>query len=147
MSPCMPFRHEEACARVRAIPRADITKHPNKDFRIEVIEDRTQFYSSFAIDIVKRIQKAGREGRKCVLILPVGPVPQYAIAAEMINRLGVSCRHLVTLNMDEYANEQGETAPADWPGSFATSMRQSFFARIRADLRPLEENMKCPTHR
>ena len=42
MSRFIPFRDEEACARVRAIPRADITKHPNKDFRIEVIEDRTQ---------------------------------------------------------------------------------------------------------
>src|ERR1041384_3761805 len=134
MSRFIPFRDEEACARVRAIPRADITKHPNEDFRIEVIEDRRQFYSRFAIDIGERIRRAGREERKCVLILPVGPVPQYAIAAEMINRLGLSCRHLVTFNMDEYANEQGEPAPADWPGSFATSMRQSFFARIRADL-------------
>jgi glucosamine-6-phosphate deaminase len=147
MSRFIPFRDEEACTRVRTIRRADITKHPRPDFRIEVIEDRTQFYSRFAIDIVERIQKAGREGRKCVLILPVGPVPQYAIAAEMINRLGVSCRHLVTFNMDEYANEHGETAPADWPGSFATSMRQSFFARIRADLRPPDANIHFPTHR
>jgi glucosamine-6-phosphate deaminase len=73
-------------------------------------------------------------------------VPQYAIAAEMINRLGLSCRHLVTFNMDEYANEHGETAPADWPGSFATSMRHSFFARIREDLRPLDQNIHFPTH-
>ena len=84
MSRFIPFRDEQACARVRAIRRTDITKHTNPDFRIEVIEDRTQFYSRFAIDMVERIQKAGREGRKCVLILPVGPVPQYAIAAEMI---------------------------------------------------------------
>ena len=51
-----------------------------------------------------------------MLILPVGPVPQYAIAADMINRQRIDCRHLVTFNMDEYANDQGRTAPADWEG-------------------------------
>jgi glucosamine-6-phosphate deaminase len=49
--------------------------------------------------------------------------------------------------MDEYANEKGETAPADWEGSFATSMRQSFFNLIRKDLRPREKNIHFPTHR
>ena len=147
MSKFIPFRDEKACARVRAIRREDITKHPNQEFRIEVIDDRIQFYSRFAIDIVERIRKAAQAGKNCVLILPVGPVPQYAIAAEMINRSNLSCRHLVTFNMDEYANEAGETAPADWEGSFATSMRLSFFARIRKDLRPLEKNINFRTHK
>jgi len=146
LSKFIPFRDEKACARVRAIRRQDITKHANEEFRIEVIDDRVQFYSRFAIDIVERIRTAAEAGSKCVLILPVGPVPQYAIAAEMINRSNLSCRHLVTFNMDEYANEAGETAPGDWEGSFATSMRQSFFARIRKDLRPLEKNIHFPTH-
>ncbi|HVR70152.1 MAG TPA: hypothetical protein VMT87_04835 [Vicinamibacteria bacterium] len=147
MSRFIPFRDEAACARVRAIRKEDMARHPNPAFRIEVIEDRVQFYSRFAIDIVERIRAAAEAGRKCVLILPVGPVPQYAIAAEMINRAHLSCRHLVTFNMDEYANEAGETAPADWEGSFATSMRQSFFDRIRKELRPLDRNVHFPTHR
>jgi glucosamine-6-phosphate deaminase len=143
----IPFRDEKACARVRAIKRSDLTEHANKRFRIEIIDDKIQFYSRFAIDIVTRIQKAGEAGKSCVLILPVGPVPQYRIAAEMINRQGISCRHLTTFNMDEYANEKGETAPADWEGSFATSMRQSFFEKLDPKLRPLDKNIHFPTHR
>jgi glucosamine-6-phosphate deaminase len=145
MSRFISFQDAEACARVRAIRRADLARHPNPAFRIEVIDDRTQFYSRFAIDIVQRLQQAAEAGRQCVLILPVGPVPQYAIAAEMINRLSLSCRHLVTFNMDEYADEHGRTAPAEWEGSFATSMRQSFFARLRPELRPREANIHFPT--
>jgi len=99
------------------------------------------------VDIVSRIKKAQDEGRRCVLILPVGPVPQYRIAADIINRTGLCCHHLVTFNMDEYADDRGETAPPDWEGSFATSMRQSFFGLIREDLRPLERNIHFPTHR
>ena len=62
----------------------------------------------------------------------------------MINRQRISCRHLVTFNMDEYADEQGRTAPADWEGSFATSMRQSFFDQIDPDLRPLDDEHPLP---
>jgi glucosamine-6-phosphate deaminase len=145
LAPFIPFRDEKACARVRAITRANLTRHPNPNFKISIIDGPVEFYSAFALDIVARIVDAAKAGRPCVLILPVGPVPQYAIAAEMINRLGISCRHLVTFNMDEYADDRGRTAPADWEGSFATSMRQSFFARIRKDLRPPEKNIHFPT--
>jgi glucosamine-6-phosphate deaminase len=65
----------------------------------------------------------------------------------MINRMGISCKHLITFNMDEYANEKGETAPADWEGSFATSMHQSFFEKIDPKLRPVDKNIHFPTHR
>jgi len=147
LSSFIAFRDAAECARVRAIRRADITRHRNPAFRIEVIDEPIGFYSRFAIDIVTRIQRAAEEGRRCVLILPVGPVPQYRIAVEMINRLHISCRHLVTFNMDEYADDQGRTAPADWEGSFATSMRQSFFAQIDSDLRPLDSNIHFPTDR
>jgi len=147
LSSFIAFRDAAECARVRAIRRADITRHSNPAFRIEVIDEPIGFYSRFAIDIVTRIQRAAEEGRRCVLILPVGPVPQYRIAVEMINRLRISCRHLVTFNMDEYADNEGRTAPADWEGSFATSMRQSFFAQIDSDLRPLDDNIHFPTDR
>jgi glucosamine-6-phosphate deaminase len=141
----IPFRDEAACARVRAITRSELTKHSNPDFKIAILDDPARFYSRFALDIVTRITDAAKAGKKCVLILPVGPVPQFAIAAEMINRLGIDCRHLVTYNMDEYADDTGKTAPADWEGSFATAMRQAFFAQIREDLRPKDQNIHFPT--
>ena len=79
-----------------------------------------------------------------MLILPVGPVPQYTIAARLINQFRLSCRHLVTFNMDEYADENGHTAPPDWEGSFATAMRENFFLKLDDDLRPLPENIHFP---
>lgn len=147
LSRFIPFRDERACARVRAIPKSRITQHRNRRFHIEVIEDRLDFYSQFALDLVRRITEARNEGRTCVLILPVGPVPQYAIAADMLNSLKVSCKHLVTFNMDEYADDRGKTAPASWAGSFATSMRKAFFERIDARLRPPARNIHFPTDR
>ena len=69
-------------------------------------------------------------------ILPVGPTPQYELAARMINELRISCRHAHTFNMDEYADESGNTPPASWPGSFQSSMMENFFLKIDSELRP-----------
>jgi glucosamine-6-phosphate deaminase len=138
------FQDPVECARVRAITKEQITQHPNPDFRIRVIEDAAEFYGAFATDIVMRIVQARDEGRRCVLILPVGPVPQYAVAAEMINRLGIDCGHVITFNMDEYADENGQTAPAEWEGSFATAMQANLFGRIDPKLRPKPENIHFP---
>jgi glucosamine-6-phosphate deaminase len=140
----LDFQDADACAKVRAIKKEDITKHPNPDFKIRVIEEIEIFYAEFALDIVSRILQAREESRNCVLILPVGPVPQYAIAAGIINTMRIDCSHVITFNMDEYADENGQTAPPSWEGSFATAMWANLFGRIDEDLRPREENIHFP---
>jgi glucosamine-6-phosphate deaminase len=141
----LAFRDMAACEKARSVKKEDITKHSNPDFKIRVIEDLGEFYASFALDIVARIVEAKEEGRKVVMILPVGPVPQYTIAAEMINRLGIDLKHLWTFNMDEYADDDGNTAPPEWSGSFRTSMMESFFLKIRPELRVPENQIHFPS--
>lgn len=139
------FRDRDACERVRRITRAEIAEHPNPDFRIRVVDDAGEFYDAFANDLVGRIRAARDEGRTFVGILPVGPMPQYAIAARLINEERLSLAHVHTFNMDEYANEDGRTAPVSWPGSFQRAMQQRFFALIDPELRPPEEQIHFPT--
>jgi glucosamine-6-phosphate deaminase len=141
----LAFRDRKACAKARAIKKQDITKHPNPDFKIRVVEDPSEFFASFALDIVSRIVRAKEEGRKVVMILPVGPVPQYTIAAEMINRLHIDCKHLWTFNMDEYADDKGRTAPAEWAGSFSTAMMEGFFLKLDPALRVPESQIHFPS--
>jgi glucosamine-6-phosphate deaminase len=139
------FQDKEACDKVRRITRDEITQHPNPDFKIQVIDDFGEFYGAFATDIVMRIKLALDEGRNYVGIFPVGPMPQYAIAARMINELRIPMHHVHTFNMDEYADENGNTAPADWEGSFQKAMFDSFFDLIDEDLRPPKEQIHFPT--
>jgi len=80
-----------------------------------------------------------------VAILPVGPMPQYEIAARMINAERLSLRHVHTFNMDEYADQDGETAPVSWPGSFQRAMFAGFFDLIDPELRPPTEQIHFPT--
>ena len=145
LHPFIPFRDAEACARVRAIKKEDITKHANPKFKIRVMEDPTQFYAALALDLVRRIQESHEAGRSFVAILPVGPVPQYAIAVRMINELRIPMKHVHTFNMDEYADQDGKTAPIEWEGSFQKAMMQNFFGLIDQDLRPPENQIHFPT--
>lgn len=141
----IPFRDVEACERVRQIKKEDITKHPNPEFKIRVIEDLNELYIEFALDIVNRVRTALEEGRQFVGIFPVGPMPQYPIAARLINKLRIPMKHCHTFNMDEYADQDGNTAPADWEGSFQRAMWENFFLLIDEDLRPPESQIHFPT--
>lgn len=139
------FQDAQACKKVREIKKQDITRHPNPDFHIRVIESPMDFYFAFALDLVSRIKNAALAGKKLNLILPCGPMPQYDMAAKMINALGISCQHVTTFNMDEYCDENGVSAPESWPGSFKSAMFDRFFNVIQEDLRPLAKNIHFPT--
>lgn len=141
----IPFRDSKICAKVRAIKKEDITKHPNPDFKIRVIEEPPRFYFEFALDILTRIQRSLKEKKNLVLILPVGPTPQFQILARLINELKISCRHVHTFNMDEYADENERTAPVSWEGSFQKSIWDNFFNLIDKGLRPPTKQIHFPT--
>jgi len=143
----IPFRDQDACARARRIRRGELARHRNPRFRIRIIDDRAEFYTAFAMDLVGRIARAREQGRPFVAILPVGPMPQYAIAVRAIQTLRLSLRHVHTFNMDEYADQDGRTAPPSWPGSFQRAMRAAFFDRIDPDLRPPDRQIHFPTSR
>jgi glucosamine-6-phosphate deaminase len=139
------FRDRAVCERVRRIRRSELAKHENPDFRIQIVDDPGDFYRAFADDIIGRIRAAAEAGRDFVGIFPVGPMPQYELAARRINSERLSCRHVHSFNMDEYANGDGETAPPSWSGSFQRAMMERFFGLIDPELRPREENVHFPT--
>ena len=139
------FRDLSACERVRRIRRSELAAHPNPDFRIRIIDEPAELYRAFANDIVDRIRAARDDGRRFIAILPVGPMPQYALAARLINEERLSLAHMHTFNMDEYASEDGVTAPVSWPGSFQRAMLERFFALVDPELRPPESQIHFPT--
>ena len=139
----IPFRDLEAIARVRSIKREDMTKHPNPDFRITIM-DAGEIEFRWLTDMFFRIKEASEAGEPCVLITPQ-PWPNYRRLAHMLNRSRIDCRKLHTFNMDEYANEEGVTAPETWPQGFMHSMKKHFYAELAEDLRPPENQILGPT--
>lgn len=133
-APFIPFRDVDAIERVIGIKRADLARHPNPDFQIEIMPD-SEIEFRWLMDMFYRIKTAGDEGRRLVLILPQ-PYAGYARLAWLINKFRVDCRNLWTFNMDEYASDDGTIAPEDWKPGFMYSMLNNFYAKVDPALRP-----------
>jgi hypothetical protein len=101
----VPFRDVKAVQKVIRIPKKDMAKHPNRQFRITIMPDAEVGFR-WVVDMFHRIKTARDEGRRLVLITP-NPCRVYLQVAYLINLFKVDCRHIWTFNMDEYANEQG----------------------------------------
>ncbi|MCL6087722.1 MAG: hypothetical protein M1475_04865 [Actinobacteria bacterium] len=130
----VPFRDKDVIERVRKIKREDITKHSNPDFKIHVVKD-SDIEFIWITDMFFRIKASDDENKKVVMITPQ-PAPCYQKVAYLINKFKVNCRNLFTFNMDEYANEDGNIAPEDWPQGFMYAMNNNFYNRIEENLRP-----------
>lgn len=133
----VPFRDKEAVRRVRAIKREEITRHPNPDYRIEVVKD-ADFEGKWIDDIVSRIKQSA--GGQLVMIMP-NPWPNYAKVAERINCERISCHHIHTFNMDEYADQDGRIAPETWEFGFGHAFKKYFISHIEPALRPPEKQV------
>jgi len=140
---CVPFRDLEAIERVRRIRREDITRHPNPEFKITVMSAQEVEFL-WCVDMFHRIHQAAEAGRKIVIITP-NPCPVYAQVVYLLNKFRVDCKHVYTFNMDEYANEDGQTAPGSWPFGFMHAFKKYFYAQLDPKLRPPERQLQGPT--
>ena len=61
--------------------------------RLLVLKEPADVYKAFAEDLAGEIQRANESGKALNLILPIGPISQYPILAEICNRDRISCRN------------------------------------------------------
>ncbi len=134
-----PFHDKAVCDRVRAIKKEDLCKHPNPDFKIEIVKD-DEFAFRRVYDIFNRIKNAADKGKRLVLILPQ-PHPQYRKVSYLINKFRVNCKNLYTFNMDEWADEDGNIAPDTYPNGFLYAQLHNFYYQIDKELRPPEDQI------
>lgn len=102
----------------------------SKDFEPVACDSIGDFDTYMGHEIALQIKKAQDEGSKLAMILPVGPMGMYRWAAFFLREWNVSCSHVTTFNMDEWADGEGNTLPNDNPASFEYSMKQAFFNKL-----------------
>ena len=77
-------------------------------------------------------------------IIPVGPVDQFPILAQMINDQRIDCSELCLINMDEYLTDDGRWVPSNHPLSFRGYMNRLFYDKLDPELAPHPENRLFP---
>lgn len=141
----VPFRDTTIIARLRRLTKSQLIRHPNPDFRIEIVPD-AEIEFRWIMDMFFRIKEAMEAGRTFVAIMP-NPWPGYVRLAAMLNRARVDCRKLSTFNMDEYADEHGSIAPESWEFGFGHAFKKYFWSQLDRRLRPPEKQVHVFTNR
>lgn len=89
-----------------------------------------EFNMMMGHEIARMIQAAGKEGRKLIMIFPVGPMGMYRWAVYFLKEWGVSCGHVYGFNMDEWSDGEGNTLAGDHPAAFCNAMQEAFYAPL-----------------
>ncbi len=89
----------------------------NPAFRPVACENLEEFGAYMGHEIAMQIRKTKEEGRKLILILPVGPMGMYKWAVYFLKEWNVDCKHVYGFNMDEWSDAAGNTLPASDPAS------------------------------
>ena len=112
----------------------------NKDFNPVECDSLGDFDTLMGHEIAMQIKLTGEEGRKCAMILPVGPMGMYRWAAYFLNEWKVNCDHVYTFNMDEWADADGNTLDSTSTASFEFSMKQAFFNKLNNTIPESQRN-------
>jgi len=112
--------------------------------KVRIGGDMAALAKDLAEAMMAEIVEGERSGRGATLIIPVGPVDQFPILAQMLNALRISCHKTVFINMDEYLTEDDRWIPLDHPLSFRGYMERSFYSLLAPELAPPADKRVFP---
>lgn len=107
------------------------------------VDDVDALNRRIARQAVDAIRDAGQAGRTILIITPVGPL-DYAYWARLCNDENVSCEPLVTMNMDEYVDNDDRYIDENHPLSFRHFIQNTLVDNLKPELRPDPANLHFP---
>ena len=112
--------------------------------QVRISGDMQAVARDVAETMMAAVEQSRGAGRSATMIIPVGPVDQYPILAEMINQQQSDWRDVMLINMDEYLTDDDAWVDVDHPLGFRGYMNRKFYDLIRPDLAPRPENRVFP---
>lgn len=111
---------------------------------VKIVENAAVLYKEMARSIADVIIKNNKENKNTKIILPVGPTPQYAILADIINSEKINLQKLWIFFMDEYLDWESRWVPQSHPMSFRGYMNNNLFSIIDKSLGLSKEQIIFP---
>jgi len=111
--------------------------------KIDVVENVDALNRKIAREFADLLEAKAAAGEMLTMIAPVGPL-DYGYFADEVKSRRLTCRHLRSVNMDEYLDDSDRLIPTGHPLSFRRFMEETFFSRLDDDKRPLCKNIIFP---
>lgn len=106
-----------------------------------------EVFYELALRMIRVIEDNNAQGRRTVLIVPVGPVGQYPIFTRLVNERRTDLSRCWFFNMDEYLDDDGNWLQEGHRLSFRGFMSRQVYGRIDARLLPREGQRVFPDPR
>jgi len=116
----------------------------NNKIKVYLVEDRIDIYNDMARVMANKLKENNQKGNITSFILPVGPKGQYRRFARICNMEKISGKNLITINMDEYLDDDGSYIPESNPLSFRGFMKKILFVLLDDNLKIKPENIYFP---
>jgi len=116
----------------------------NNKIRVCLVENRTDIYNDITRAMIKKIKENNEKELITSFMLPVGPRGQYNMFTHLCNTEKISCKNLITINMDEYLDNNDNFIPENHPLSFRDFMKKNLFDPLDNDLKIKPENIFFP---
>lgn len=116
----------------------------NNKIKVNLVESRIDIYNDIARIMANKLRENNLNGDITSFILPVGPRGQYRRFARICNMEKISCKNLITINMDEYIDDNDNIISEGHPLSFRGFMRKNFFDLLEDNLKMKPENIYFP---
>ncbi|MBI3697902.1 MAG: hypothetical protein HY238_24100, partial [Acidobacteria bacterium] len=125
--------------RLMEMPIDELERQVRLKFRL--FPDIPALLAHFARSVADEIRANNERGEPTRLILPVGPVKQYPMLAEITNRERISWKNVFLFQMDEFLDWQGRPISLSHPLSFTQHLRSNLVGAIDEELRlPLDHH-------
>jgi len=124
------FRRIDACCAMGPARLLKRARHWHRGFSPVVVKNVGEMDRRMGDAIADEIIAARRRGRWLAIILPVGPMGMYKTVVERVRASRTPCDHVVTFNMDEWADKSGNTMPGDQVGGFEHAMKEALFGPL-----------------
>ncbi len=112
---------------------------------VEVVKDRDAMTITFAEQVLSHVRDGNAQGRRTVLIMPVGPTGQWKQMLKIAKRDQIDLSSLHIVSMDEYLMPDNITpVPETDPLSFAAFIKQNFANEAAASCGFKMENWVAP---
>jgi len=116
----------------------------NNKVKVYLVETNVDVYNDIARVMTNKLRENNENGILTSFILPVGPTGQYKRFARICNTEKISCKNLITINMDEYLDDNDNYISEDHPLSFRGFMKENLFNQLNDDLKIKPENIYFP---
>jgi len=116
----------------------------NNKIKVCLVENRIDIYNGIARAMIKKIKENNEKELITSFMLPVGPRGQYNMFVHICNTEKISCKNLITINMDEYLDNNDNFIPENHPLSFRGFMKKNLFDPLDDDLKIKPENIFFP---